>query len=232
MKKYILLLATVVSSSWIIAAPATTKLENNIKRAVAMTQLEKKNQHASNSSLVPIVVQFRLSKSIMFWAPDTASKSCQGVLIEGAQIAVPSVCFKKYGYGLDSFRYVLNNEYQITADSKNLLIKKDISFIPLDSESEITKELVYMPVRYNVDWREIYTPFETFLKEHQVRKVTFPRNRRHLRARTKAVVFGHQSTLQIGDALIHEGHVVALVKRRINWYEGGLPFTILVFFTK
>ena len=209
MKNKVLLLALLCYGTFASAQPTAAQIKNNIQKGIL------------SGATVYISAQFNLDSSLMFWASDSASKSCRGVLIEGYKMAAPVSCFQKTGYRLNSLYYTLSNGQQIIDDPKSLKIKGDLAYVSLANVKSSLESLPLLSVNSSVSKKEIAPAFQNFLKEHKVQ------HKRHGRNRT---VSSSDSTLRVGSALLYNGRVVALAKEKINSYRGDLPFDILAFF--
>lgn len=209
MKNKLLLFALLCYATFAGAQPTTAQLKNNIQKGIL------------SEATVYISAQFNLDSSLMFWASDSASKSCRGVLIEGYKMAAPVSCFQKTGYRLNSLYYTLSNGQQIIDDPKSLTIKGDMAYVSMTNVKESLKSLPLLAVNSSVSKKEIEQAFRNFLTEHNVRHLKHGRNR---------AVSSRDSTLRVGSALLYNGRVVALAKEKINSYRGDLPFDILAFF--
>ena len=209
MKKKLLLFALLCYGTFATAQPTTAQLKNNIQNGIL------------SGATVYISAQFNLDSSLMFWAPNSASKSCRGVLIEGYKMAAPVSCFQKTGYRLNSLYYMLSNGQQIIDDPKSLVVKGDLAYVSLANVKESLKSLPLLAVNSSVSKKEIAQAFRNFLTQHNVRRLRHGRNRN---------ISSRDSTLRVGSALLYKGRVVALAKERIYSYRGDLPFDILAFF--
>jgi len=209
MKNKVLLFALLCYGTFAFAQPTTAQLKNNVQKGIL------------SGATVYISAQFNLDSSLMFWASDSASKSCRGVLIEGYKMAAPVSCFQKTGYRLNSLYYTLSNGQQIIDDPKSLVVKGDLAYVSLVNVKDSLKSLPLLAVNSSVSKKEIAHAFQNFLKEHNVRHMRHGRNR---------TVSSSDSTLRVGSALLYNGRVVALAKEKINSYRGDLPYGILAFF--
>ena len=209
MKNKVLLFALLCYGTFATAQPTTAQLKNNIQKGIL------------SGATVYISAQFNLDSSLMFWASESASKSCRGVLIEGYKMAAPVSCFQKTGYRLNSLYYTLSNGQKIIDDPKSLVIKGDLAYVSLAHVKSSLESLPLLSVNSSVSKKEIAHAFKNFLAEHNVRHMRHGRNR---------TVSSSDSTLRVGSALLYNGRVVALAKEKINSYRGELPYDILAFF--
>lgn len=209
MKNKVLLFALLCYGTFASAQPTTAQLKNNIQKGIL------------SGATVYISAQFNLDSSLMFWASDSASKSCRGVLIEGYKMAAPVSCFQKTGYRLNSLYYTLSNGQQIIDDPKSLKIKGDLAYVSLANVKDSLASLPRSSVNSSVTKKEIASAFQNFLMQHKVHRVRHGRNR---------TISTSDSTLQVGSPLLYKGRVVALAKEKIHSYHGDLPFNILAFF--
>ena len=165
MKKQLILFALLCYGTFATAQPFAAQLKNNIQKGMV------------SDATVYISARFNLDSSLMFWAPESASRSCRGVLIEGYKMAAPVSCFQKTGYRLNSLYYMLSNGQRIIDDPKSLVVKGDMAYVSLANVKSSLRALPFLPVNYSASKKEITRAFQSFLAEHHVHHLKHGRNR-------------------------------------------------------
>jgi len=142
---------------------------------------------------------------------------CRGMLIETGQVVTPAVCVRNGNWDLSKITLAFSNGKQGIGAAGSVSVKEDVAYIKVCPK--LTQGLVGVPVAL--------TPKGKSLKEHFGDKVM---NTLSSFFHSKGVVQSQHyfrpgkvhysnSTLQVGDGILYEGKLVALVKKNIKHYR-------------
>lgn len=220
MNKYFL--QVVVSSILCIGnlsfAQTTADLQRNITRVAQTQQAEVKITLDWFREVEMRDVMLRPSrggihKSKVVLDKQTKQTQCKGVLVQTGQVVMPKVCMKR-NWQLSQFTLSFANGKKGVGTSKSFRTKGDVVYIEVSSG--LTKGLKGLPMAL--------TPKGKSLEEHYGRGVldaiaSFFRSKgvscSERYYRPGKVHYG-DSTLQVGDGVLYQGKLVALVKDSVR----------------
>ena len=193
--------------------------------------LERNVKHAINRQLAEVNITLNWShnvkmKDVMSRPPrgsarnsnivlkkETKQTRCKGTLTQTGQVVMPTVCINHGNWELENFALLFANGKKGVGTTKSIYIKKDVAYIKV--APELTKGLTGIPV--------LTTPKGKSLKEHFGRGILdtlssffhskgVEISRRYLRPGKVYRDF----TLQVGDAVLYKGQLIALVKKDVK----------------
>ncbi len=154
--------------------------------------------------------------------PSTKTKTtqCKGILLENGTVATPAVCARKKGWQLEKITLTFFDGTNVEKEENAWKIIQDICYIDLaDFKKEGVLGLPFSPVPNGKNlWDyfgadNIEPALEDFLSSKGVKKAHYFGGKRY-----KQSIKRHLSHLELGDAFIYKGRVVALVQKKINYY--------------
>ena len=234
MNKYFLKIA--VSSILCIGnlsfAQTTADLQRGIARVVQTQQAEVKITLDWFREVEMRDVMLRPSrggihKSKIVLDKQTKQTQCKGVLTQKQQVVAPAVCVKQGNWQLSQFTLSFANGKRGTGTSRAFYVKGDVVYIQV--APELTQGLTAIPLAV--------TPKGKTLQEHYGKGIldtiaSFFRSKGVVCSdhyyRPGKVHYG-DSTLQVGDGVLYNGKLVALVKKDVKWVReiSEKPFAII-----
>ena len=150
----------------------------------------------------------------------TKNTQCKGILLDNETVATPEVCTHRKGWKLEKITLTFANNTEAEKTANNLEIIEDIAYINVADVKE--KGVKGLPFSFVPAGEKLLTYFDdqnikpalsSFLSGKGVIKRNYFGGKRYQRE-----VKRHLSKIQLGDAFVYQGRVVALVKKKINWY--------------
>lgn len=150
----------------------------------------------------------------------TKTTQCKGVLLENGRVATPKVCAHKKGWELEKLTLTFFDKTNLEKEADELEIIEDIGYIDVadfKKENLIGLPFSTIPAGKNL-WEHfgeenIGPALDSFLSSKGVIKAHYFGGKRY-----RMYVKRHLSRIGLGEAFIYKGHVVALVKKKINYY--------------
>lgn len=150
----------------------------------------------------------------------TKTTQCKGILLENGSVATPKVCADKKGWELEKLILTFFDKTDLEKEADELKIIEDIGYINVaDFKKENLMGLPFysVPAGKNL-WEHfgeenIGPALDSFLSSKGVIKAHYFGGKRY-----QMQIKRHLSRLGLGDAFIYNGRVVALVKKKVNYY--------------
>ncbi len=151
----------------------------------------------------------------------TKTTQCKGILLENDKVATPEVCIRKKGWQLDKITLVFADATEVEKSADALEIVEDIAYVNVENVGgNGVRGLPFLPIpaeeknllKY-FDDDNIEAALTSFLLSKGVIKHGHFGGKRHHQA-----VKRHLSRIELGDAFVYQGRVVALVKKKVHWY--------------
>ena len=144
---------------------------------------------------------------------------CKGVLLENRTVATPEVCARKKGWQLEKITLTFFDKTSIEKRDNEWKVIEDICYIDVADSKKDVRGLPFSPIPNEENlWEHfgednIGPALESFLSSKGVKKAHYFGNKRY-----KQSIKSHLSHMELGDAFIYKGRVVALVQKKINYY--------------
>ncbi len=153
--------------------------------------------------------------------PSTKTKTtqCKGILLENGTVATPEVCARKKGWQLEKITLTFFDKTSIEKRDNEWKVIEDICYIDVADSKKDVRGLPFSPIPNEENlWEHfgednIGPALASFLSSKGVKKAHYFGNKRY-----KQSIKSHLSHMELGDAFIYKGRVVALVKKKINYY--------------
>lgn len=153
-------------------------------------------------------------KSNVVLNKQTKQTTCKGILTHKGQVVIPTVCTDQGDWQLTKLTLVFANGKKGVGPAETLRIKDEVAYIKVNVE--LTKGLIGLPT--------LTTPKGKSLEEHFGHSIL---NTLSSFFRSKGVVISKRylrpgkvhyadSTLQVGDGVLYQGKLVALVKKDVH----------------
>jgi len=147
---------------------------------------------------------------------DTKTLSCKGMLTDTGRVVMPAVCVQNEYFTLTGVTLSFSNGQKLTGDQNSLSIKEELAYIPVSAD--VTRGLTGVPLARIPAGKTLHETFGkkvsffllNFFQTHGIRS----------RARRTGVVMP-KPNLQIGDAVMLDGRLVALIKEVPHVYSAG-----------
>ncbi|MBO4675519.1 MAG: hypothetical protein J5601_05510 [Elusimicrobiaceae bacterium] len=221
MNKYFLkiVIAGILSIGSLGFAQTTANLQRNITRVAQTQQAEVKItldwfREVEMREFMVRPARGGIHKSKIVLDKKTKQTQCKGVLTQAGQVVMPAVCAKQGNWQLSQFTLTFANGKKGIGNSKAFRMEGEVVYIEV--VSELTKGLVGLPLAV--------TPKGKSLEEHYGKGIldtiaSFFRSKgvacSERYYRPGKVHYG-DSTLQVGDAILYKGKLVALVKDSVK----------------
>ena len=152
-------------------------------------------------------------KSKVVLDKQTKQTQCKGVLVQTGQVVMPNVCMKR-NWLLNKFTLTFANGKKGIGTSKSFRKKGDVVYIEI--APELTKGLVGLPLAATPQGKSLKEYFgdgiiDALASFFHSKGVAC--SKRYYRP--GKVHYG-DSTIQVGDAVLYKGKLVALVKDSVN----------------
>ncbi len=154
----------------------------------------------------------------------TKSTQCKGILLENDKVATPEVCTRQKGWQLDKMTLAFADGTETEKNADALEIAQDIVYIGVaDVTGKGVRGLPFslIPADKNIltyfNDDQIEEALTSFLLSKGVLKRAYFGSKRY-----RSKIRRHLSRIELGDAFVYQGRVVALVKKKVNWYS-ALP---------
>ena len=230
-KNYLMIILTAVcisSAVFSFAAPADT--QRAVSRALMQNTLQNEEEPYT------VLAWFDWEREVtvgdrMMRAPRRPAKKtqvihtkhkytqCRGVLVDdGTRVLLPASCVQKRKYRLRQFSLHFANNSTIFLGGENLQVGDEIAQVRVSrSTTKGVPSLSVGPVPGGQGLQEAYSPemtahLHSFFLAHNVGPLS----------RTRPGLTAGRRRLQVGDALVYQGRVVALVKKVVSSYADGL----------
>ena len=203
------------------------ELTNRVTRAATLAQL----QLAENSYKVEISLHWKKEVTLgdmMLREPrrpahkeqimrtEQKETFCQGVLTnEGQQVLMPASCLREGKYKLDALTLQFQNGCRILKQGHEVILQGEIA--RLDVPANITAGLFAIPAETIPEGQGLQDWYGAEMTKH-LRSFFHAKNVGPLGRTRLKISTAKQRTLQVGDALIYQGKVVALVKKVVPGY--------------
>ncbi len=143
----------------------------------------------------------------------TKQTQCKGVLVQTGQVVMPKVCMKQ-NWQLNQFTLIFANGKKGIGTSKSFRMKGDVVYIEVSPE--LTKGLKGLPMEATPKGQSLEEHFghgvlDTIASFFHSKGVVC--SKRYYRP--GKVHYG-DSTLQVGDGILYQGKLVALVKKDVK----------------
>lgn len=148
---------------------------------------------------------------------DTKTTSCNGILTNTGYVATPAVCVQDDDFTLAEITLQFANGQRGTGHGQSFSVKEDVAYIRV--RAELTRGLTGVPLAKIPTGQSLH---ETFGSQMTSFLVNFF-NKRGIHARFCRI--GHSSVkpdLHVGDAVILDGKLVALVKEVPSVYRANI----------
>jgi len=149
----------------------------------------------------------------------TKTTQCKGILLENGTVATPENCAHKKGWQLEKIILTFSDETSIEKNGDECKVIEDICYIDVADFKKDVHGLPFSPIPNEENlWEHfgednIRPALESFLSDKGVKKAHYFGGKRY-----KQSIKRHLSHIELGDAFIYKGRVVALVKKKINFY--------------
>ena len=160
----------------------------------------------------------RPAKKSMVLQEKQEQTQCNGVLVkQGQYVLAPASCFENGKFSLTQLTLHFANGSQAQVPVQALSVKGEVAWLQVPAQA--AKQLPSLPVAL--------TPGSQSLQEAHGDKMTsflkqFFRHRRVVeRRRSRPGKVYATPRLRVGEPLVYQGQVVALVKQRVNSYGGA-----------
>lgn len=201
------------------------QMQLNFKRKIA-------EQARTEQSMVQLTFDWvKLAKNGEKIPTKTATTQCKGILLEDSRVATPEVCTRKKGWRLSKVNLAFANTAKIDLPSSAIEVVEDMAYIR--AGTSVTAGLQGMPFSPIPKGETLLTYFGeenispdllSFLSSKGVIKCYGGSHagclwRKHGPRRSlRHAHVHHRSRLELGDAFVYKGRVVALVKKKISRY--------------
>lgn len=201
---------------------------SNIEREIAQQKLiERATISLTFNWIKPTIVRQTetypsrggIHKSKEISTTKTKITQCKGVLLENGTVATPEVCTRKKGWQLEKITLTFFDKTSIEKKDNEWKILEDICYIDVADSKKDVRGLPFSPIPNEENlWEHfgednIGPALESFLSSKGVKKAHYFGNKRY-----KQSIKSHLSHMELGDTFIYKGRVVALVKKKINYY--------------
>lgn len=229
-KNYLIIILTVVCmTSAIFSFAEPVDIQREIIRSLAQATLQSEEEPYTVSAWFEWEREVTLGDMMMRSPRRPARKEqvihtkhkytqCRGVLVDdGTRVLLPASCVQQGKYRLRQFSLHFSNNRTTFLGGENLQIGDEIAQVQVShSVTEGVPSLSVGSVPGGRGLQESYgaemtTQLYSFFHAHNVGP---------LRRTRPGVTLGH-GQLQVGDALIYQGRVVALVKKAVSSYADG-----------
>jgi len=160
-----------------------------------------------------------IHKSKQISTTKTKITQCKGILLENGTVATPEVCARKKGWQLEKITLTFFDKTSIEKRDNEWKIIEDICYIDVADSKKDVRGLPFSSIPNEENLWEYFgednigPALESFLSSKGVKKAHYFGNKRY-----KQSIKSHLSHMEMGDAFIYKGQVVALVKKKINYY--------------
>ena len=228
-KSYTIVLALVMLAGF--CAPALAS-EQNLAERVARTVLTKAVQQTQNVYGVQISLHWEKEITLgdmMLRRPRRPARKeqvikskhtttdCLGVLTDGgARVLFPSVCLQKNGYVLESMDLSFQNGSYVSKSAQEIVSRGEIS--QLEVPWQMTAGLPAAVVSTTPENKSLQAFYGEEMTSHLR---TFFHDRNIFSCRVRRGLVSSRPNLTIGEPLVYQGRVVALVKEEVSTYADG-----------
>ena len=225
----VILSALFVGLNALVAFAEVPDLESKVARAAAEAAL----QRGENPYEVAISLHWKKEVTLgdmMMRAPRRPARKeqviqvkqkdtvCRGILAQqGSQVLMPAACLKEGKFQLDNFTLQFNNGQSAFKLPGDVEIKGEIAWVPVSTR--LTAGSPSAAIANIPRGKTLQDNYGAEMTSH-LRSFFHARNVRVL-ARTRPGMNVSRPLLKVGDALIYQGKVVALVKKVVSSYSSS-----------
>ena len=193
-------LALVLTISMTVAAFAQTAFEQNVARAIAQAEQKQQQKNA--------VVNISVYWSNANQAEQYTKKQCKGILAQDGQVLFPAVCLKNASSALKEVGFVFSNGQIQSVATDEIKVNADMASVT--AKAQATKDLQGLPTQKLPFGQDMRPFFKKFLLSNGVQPISY-RDSNH-----DAAYVYREPSLSVGDPVIYQGKVIALVKEVPN----------------